>query len=59
MKRTGCKMSSTDGLFGNGVYDENIKYKKYNAEYYYQTLFNIYKNIQPILDGKHCKKFHF
>jgi glycosyltransferase involved in cell wall biosynthesis len=43
MDRTGCKMSSTDGLIGNGVYDKNKKYKKYNAEYYYDTLRNIYK----------------
>jgi glycosyltransferase involved in cell wall biosynthesis len=32
MKISGCKMSSTDGLIGTGVYNEN---KKYNAEHYY------------------------
>ena len=36
-------MSSTDGLIGNGIYDKNKKYKKYNAEHYYKTLQNIYK----------------
>ena len=36
-------MSSTDGLFGNGVYDINKNYKKYNAEHYYTTLQNIYR----------------
>ena len=44
MKQTGCKMSSTDGLIGNGIYDYTKKYKVYNAEYYYNTLQNIYKN---------------
>ena len=43
MKQFGCKMSSTDGLIGTGMYDENKKYKKYNAELYYKTLQNIYR----------------
>ena len=44
MKETGCKMSSTDGLIGYGVYDYTKLYKKYNAEYYFNTLKNIYHN---------------
>lgn len=44
MKETGCKMSSTDGLIGYGMYDVNKKYKIYNAEHYYPTIKNIYKN---------------
>lgn len=43
MKKSGCKMSSTDGLIGNGCYNEDIKYKKYNAEHYYIALQNIYR----------------
>jgi glycosyltransferase involved in cell wall biosynthesis len=43
MKNSGCKMCSTDGLIGNGVYDKNKKYKKYNAEGNYITLQNIYR----------------
>ena len=43
MKKSGCKMSSTDGLIGNGCYNEDIKYKKYNAEHYYTDLQNIYR----------------
>ena len=27
MKKSGCKMSSTDGLIGNGVYNENKNIK--------------------------------
>ena len=44
MTQSGCKMSSTDGLIGHGIYDSTKKYKLYNAEYYYNTLQNIYKN---------------
>ena len=44
MKKTDCKMSSTDGLFGHGVYNENLEYKKYNAEHYFRTLYKIYDN---------------
>lgn len=43
MAKSGCKMSSTDGLIGKGVYDINKKYKKYNAEHCYKTLQKIYK----------------
>ena len=43
MKKSGCKMSSTDGLIGKGIYDETKKYKKYNAEHYYKILQNIYR----------------
>ena len=43
MKDTGCKLSSTDGLIGHGIYNSTLKYKKYNAEHHYKTLQNIYK----------------
>tara|TARA_B100000795_G_C22806649_1_gene445377 strand:+ start:2641 stop:3342 length:702 start_codon:yes stop_codon:yes gene_type:complete len=49
MKKSGCKMSSTDGLIGNGVYDVNKNYKKYNAENFYITLRNIYRRIDSDL----------
>lgn len=42
MRETGCKMSSSDGLIGNGIFNPTKSYKKYNAEYYYKTLQNIY-----------------
>jgi glycosyltransferase involved in cell wall biosynthesis len=44
MIKNSCKMSCTDGLIGNGVYDVNKKYEKYNADHNYTTLQNIYKN---------------
>jgi hypothetical protein len=43
MQRTGCKMSSTDGLIGNGIFNPTKSYKKYNDEYYYNILQNIYR----------------
>ena len=52
MKRTGCKMSCTDGLIGNGIYNSNMTYKKYNAEQYYNDLQNIYKTKgSPLLEN--------
>jgi len=44
MIETGCKMSSTDGLLGFGVYNANQKYIIYNAENCYNTLQNIYRS---------------
>ena len=44
MKESACKMSSTDGLIGEGVFDNSKNYQKYNAEYYYNALQNIYKS---------------
>ena len=43
MHESGCKMSSTDGLIGRGMYDPAKSYKKYNAENHYATLQNIYR----------------
>jgi len=51
MKKTGCKMSSTDGLIGNGVYDPTKKYKKYNAEHYYKPIAQTYKRNGIDLNG--------
>tara|TARA_Y100000816_G_C26046656_1_gene548491 strand:+ start:70 stop:792 length:723 start_codon:yes stop_codon:yes gene_type:complete len=44
MKESGCKMSSTDGLIGKGIYDKNKKYRKYNAQQFYNTLQTIHRN---------------
>jgi hypothetical protein len=43
MNKSECRMSSTDGLIGKGVYDITKSYLKYNAEHYYKELQNIYK----------------
>ena len=52
MKKSKCHMSSTDGLIGNDIYNKNKKYEKYNGEYYYKTLQNIYsRNNSNLLDN--------
>jgi len=43
MKKYGCKMSSTEGLIGNGEYDPSKTYKRYNSEENFNTLQNIYR----------------
>lgn len=43
METTGCKMSSTDGLIGNGIYDSNKRYSKYLAEHFLETVKRIHK----------------
>ena len=43
MKLSGCKMSSSDGLIGYGIFDNSRKYLAYNAEFYYQKIKEIYK----------------
>jgi glycosyltransferase involved in cell wall biosynthesis len=43
MRRTGCKMSCTEGLIGNGVFNKNKPYKKYNEEHYFHELQDIYR----------------
>jgi len=37
-------MSSTDGLFGYGIYNINKLHQKYNADFYFDILKNIYKS---------------
>jgi glycosyltransferase involved in cell wall biosynthesis len=53
MEKYKCKMSSTDGLIGHGIYNNSKSYKKYNAEHYYNTLQNIYrrKNSKLLENG--------
>ena len=43
MKENDCKMSCTEGLMGRGIYDNKKTYKKYNKEYWFGVLKNIYK----------------
>lgn len=42
MKKTGCKMSATEGLIGSGPYNNNKDYKIYNAEHYYDIIHSYY-----------------
>ena len=43
MRKTGCKMSCTEGLIGKGPYNKNVPYKKYNEEHYFHELRSIYR----------------
>jgi len=44
MNETGCKLSCTEGLIGNGIFNPVKKYKKYNSEMHIETIRKIYKN---------------
>jgi teichuronic acid biosynthesis glycosyltransferase TuaG len=44
MKRTGCRMSSTDGLIGTGIYNPDEIYKRFNKEYLYEVIKQIYNS---------------
>lgn len=41
MEKTGCKMSCSEGLIGNGFYDQTKKYPLYNSEYHSQFFHTI------------------
>jgi teichuronic acid biosynthesis glycosyltransferase TuaG len=51
MQKSGCKMSCTEGLFENGIYDKNKNYKKFNTEHYYEKIKDIYKNTKFFKNG--------
>ena len=51
IQKSGCKMSCTEGLFGNGIYDKNKNYKKFNTEHYYDIIKNKYKNTKFLKNG--------
>ena len=44
MKKSGCKMSSTEGLHGFGPYNSSKEYKKFNQEYHYDIIQDIFKS---------------
>lgn len=46
LEKSKYKMSSTDGFFGNGVYNNKLKYKKYLQQNYKKDLKKIYKNTE-------------
>ena len=44
MHETGCKLSSTDGYTGIGMYDSSLSYPKRLGEKYYKPIINTLKN---------------
>lgn len=52
MKTSGCRMSCTEGFHGNGQYNPNLTYPKYNKEYHLETIQNIYiKNNSNLMNN--------
>jgi glycosyltransferase involved in cell wall biosynthesis len=52
MKEVGVLMCCTEGIIGNGTYNGKNTYPRYNGEYYYQTLQNIYRSKgSPLLEN--------
>jgi len=51
MVHTGCKMSSTEGFFGYGIYDSDKSYSKYNSEAHIDILKNVYKDTNFLDNG--------
>lgn len=49
MNENNCKMSCTEGITGNGVYNKLNKYKKYNAEKHLEIIKNIFREKQSNL----------
>ena len=41
-----CKMCSTEGYIGHGMYDSRKLYKKYNTEYFYNSIKNKLRNSE-------------
>jgi teichuronic acid biosynthesis glycosyltransferase TuaG len=60
MIKENVKMSCTDGLIGNGIYEKNVIYCKYNAEKNYNKLKIIFKNKKSnLLDNGFPKIWDF
>lgn len=56
MKESKCKMSSTEGIIGSGIYDETTKYKRYNSVYFYKKIRKIFKRKNSnLLDNGYPK----
>jgi len=51
MKNTDCKMSCTEALIGKGVFNQDKKYLKYNAEYAFVYITNVYKGTPFFKNG--------
>ena len=51
------KMSSTDGLVGQGVFDPQKKYKLYNQEFYFKVISKKYKNTKFLKRNSLFTKF--
>ena len=48
MKNTNCKLSCTEALIGNGIYNSNISYFRYLSEYSKKWIYHMYKTKSNI-----------
>ncbi len=53
------KMSSTDGLFGHGIFDPQKKYKLFNQEFYFKVISKKYKNTKFFKRNFPFSKFEY
>ena len=53
------KMSSTDGLIGQGVFDPQKKYKLYNQEFYFKVISKKYNNTKFFKRNSLFTKFEY
>ena len=53
------KMSSTEGLFGFGIFNSKTKYKLFNEEYYFKTISKKYKNTKYFKKNFIFNKFDY
>ena len=51
MKKTGCKMSSTESFIGYGVYNSKHTYRRFNAEHAYNHIQNAYRGTNLVVNG--------
>ena len=52
LEKSDCKMSSTEGLFGQGVYDNDKKYPLYNSERWYKFINKKYKKTSYLKNNE-------
>ena len=59
MLETGSGFSSTEGYFGEGIFDSTSKYKLYNQEYFYKILKKKYRKTNYLKSGKFPKYWDY
>ena len=53
------KFSSTEGYFGEGVFDNTSEYKLYNQEHFFSVLKKKYRKTQYLKSGKFPKYWNY
>jgi teichuronic acid biosynthesis glycosyltransferase TuaG len=58
LNESNCKMCCTEGIIGEGMFDKSKNYKKFNSEFYYNDIQNIYK-LNGYIFNDFPKLFYF